>query len=166
LKIPLLLIGVAVGQVLYNKMSADFSQKKDIYLLLKRSVILLTLIGIVPFTIIYFWGAPIFEFVFGKEWMLSGQIAAALSPWLMANFVASSISMVPAIIGKLKWFFWVGIATTLIQLFCFALFPEFMGLLGINEIVMFEIISWIMFVLFGASSLWMLRIVKGMEANN
>lgn len=163
LKIPLLLIGVAVGQVLYNRISADFAQKKQIYPLLKRSVILLSLIGIIPFAIIYVWGAPIFAFVFGDEWRLSGQIAAVLSPWLMANFVASSISMVPAIIGKLKWFFWIGIVTTIIQLFCFALFPEIMEWLNITEIGMFEIISWIMFILFWGSTLWMLKIVRRLD---
>ncbi|RYM34743.1 lipopolysaccharide biosynthesis protein [Brumimicrobium glaciale] len=166
LKIPLLLIGVAVGQVLYNKISADFAQKKVIYPLLKRSVILLTLIGIIPFTVIYIWGAPIFAFVFGEEWRLSGQIAAVLSPWLMANFVASSISMVPAIIGKLKWFFWIGIVTTIMQLSFFAMFPELMEILRITEIGVFEIISWIMFVLFWGSTIWLLRIVKGLDHSN
>lgn len=164
LKIPLLLIGVAVGQVLYNRISADFAEKKVIYPLLKRSVILLTIIGILPFTVIYIWGDSIFAFVFGEEWRLSGKIAAVLSPWLMANFVASSISMIPAIIGKLKWFFWVGIVTTVIQLSCFALFPMIMEILSITEIGMFEIISWIMFVLFWGITIWLLRIVKSLDS--
>lgn len=163
LKIPLLLIGVAIGQVLYNRISADFAQRKKIYPILKRSVILLTIIGILPFSVIYIWGAPIFEFVFGNEWRLSGEIAAVLSPWLMANFVASSISMVPAIIGKLKWFFWVGIATTVLQLSCFAFFPDIMEWLNISEIGMFEIISWIMFVLFSVSVIWLLKIVRRLD---
>ncbi len=163
LKIPLLLIGVAIGQVLYNRISTDFAQSKNIYPLLKRSVIILTLIGIIPFSVIYFWGAPIFEFVFGEQWKLSGEIAAVLSPWLMANFVASSISMVPNIIGKLRWFFWVGIVTTFIQLTCFAFFPDLMEWLNISEIGMFEIISWIMFVLFSGSVIWQLKIVKELD---
>lgn len=163
LKIPLLLIGVAIGQVLYNRISSDFASKKAIYPLLKKSVILLTLIGIVPFTVIYIWGAPIFTFVFGEQWTLSGEIAAAIAPWLMANFVASSISMVPAIIGKLRWFFWIGIGTTLIQLSCFAFFPEIMNAFGLNEVGMFEIISWIMFVLFTVIVIWQLKIVKGLD---
>lgn len=163
LKIPLLLIGVAVGQVLYNRVSTDFAQGSKIFPLLKRSVVLLTCIGIIPFTVIYFYGAPIFEFVFGSEWRLSGNIAAVLSPWLMANFVASSISMIPAIIGKLKWYFWVGIFTTSIQLSCFAFFPEIMDWLKISEIEMFEIISWIMFVLFTISVVWLLQITRRLD---
>ncbi|PWH87037.1 lipopolysaccharide biosynthesis protein [Brumimicrobium oceani] len=163
LKIPLLLIGVAIGQVLYNRISADFAQEKKIYPILKRSVILLSAIGILPFSVIYIWGVPIFEFVFGNEWRLSGEIAAVLSPWLMANFVASSISMVPAIIGKLRWFFWVGIVTSIIQLSCFAFFPEIMEWLNFTEIGMFEIISWIMFALFAVSVIWMLEIVRRLD---
>lgn len=166
LKIPLLLVGVAIGQVLYNRISADFARRKKIYPLLRRSVIILTLIGILPFLVIYIWGGPIFEFVFGAEWRTSGEIAAVLSPWLMANFVASSISMVPAIIGKLKWFFWIGIATTIIQLSSFALFPDIMEWLNISEIGMFELISWIMFVLFWGVTLWLMKIVKDLDSKN
>src|SRR5690554_7611326 len=81
----------------------------------------------------------------------------------MANFVASSISMVPSIIGKLRWFFWIGIATTGIQLSCFVFFPDLMNVLGLTEINMFESISWVMFVLFSISTLWLLKIVKGLD---
>jgi O-antigen/teichoic acid export membrane protein len=166
LKLPLMLVGVAIGQVLYNRISADFALKKAIYPLLKKSVLVLTLIGIVPFTVIYFWGAPIFTFVFGAQWTFSGEIAAALTPWLMANFVASSISMVPAIIGKLRWFFWVGLVTTVIQLLCFAFLPDIMEIFGINEVGMFEIISWIMFVLFSLIVIWQLKIVKEVDSDH
>lgn len=166
LKIPLLLIGVAIGQVLYHRISEDFANQKVIYPLLKRSVVLLTLIGILPFSLIYFYGAPIFTVVFGQQWSLSGEIAAAISPWLMANFVASSISMVPSIIGKLRWFFWIGMSTTAVQLFCFAFFPELMRILNLNEIAVLESISWVMFIAFSISTLWQLKMVKDLDERN
>ncbi len=161
LRIPLLLIGASIGQVLYSKISEDFANKRNIYPLLKRTIFVLVLIGIVPFTVIYFWGAPIFAFVFGNQWLLSGKIAAVLSPWLMANFVASSISMIPSIIGKLRWFFWMGIATTIIQLSCFIFLPELMTLLQVNEVEVLSYISWLMFVVFTIIVIWELKIVRG-----
>jgi len=166
LKIPLLLVGVAISQVLYNRMSADFSIKKSIYPLLKRSVFTLVLIGIVPFGVIYFWGAPIFSFVFGDQWDLSGRIASALSPWLLANFVASSISMVPSIIGKLRWYFWVGMVLTAVQLLCFAFLPELMNYLHLNEVGVIELISWMMFALYALMIAWQLKIVLAMDKLN
>src|SRR5699024_10159091 len=142
------------------RISEDFANNRNIYPLLKRTVLILVLIGIVPFTVIYFWGAPLFAFVFGSQWVLSGKIAAVLSPWLMANFVASSISMIPSIIGKLRWFFWVGIGTTIIQLSCFFFLPELMTILQINEVEVLAYISWLMFVVFFVIVIWELRIVK------
>jgi len=163
LKIPLLLVGVAISQVLYNRMSADFAVKKSIYPLLKKSVFTLISIGIIPFGVIYFWGAPIFSFVFGEQWTLSGEIASALSPWLMANFVASSISMVPSIINKLRWYFWVGMVLTAVQLLCFAFLPELMNSLNLNEVGVIEMISWLMFVLYALIIVWQLKIVLVMD---
>ncbi len=165
LKIPLLLVGSAIGQVLYSRMSKDFANQKEIYLLLKKSVLLLTVLGIVPFTIIYIWGEPIFTFVFGNQWSVSGQIAAVLSPWLMANFVLSSVSMVPSIVGKLKWFFWVGLVATAFQLISFGYFPVFMDYFGVNEIQILAYISWGMFILFGGMTIWLMKIVKSVENN-
>lgn len=163
LRIPLLLIGASIGQVLYSRISEDFANRKDIYPLLKKSVVVLILIGIAPFTVIYFWGAPIFAFVFGDQWLLSGQIAAVLSPWLMANFVASSISMVPSIIGKLRWFFWIGVGTTVIQLSCFIFLPELMAAFQIDEVEILALISWLMFIVFSIIIIWELKIVKEVE---
>lgn len=160
LKIPLLLIGSAIGQVLYNRISEDYAAKKPIYPLLKRSVLILTLIGILPFTVIYIWGAPIFTLVFGSQWTLSGEIAAALAPWLLANFVASSISMVPAIVGKLKWFFWVGLVTSGIQLLIFGFLPKIMDYLNVDEVGILAVVSWVMFGMFTLMTLWILKIVK------
>src|SRR5690554_3164194 len=163
LKIPLLLVGVAISQVLYNRMSADFAVNKSIYPLLKRSVLTLILIGIIPFGVIYFFGAPIFSFVFGDQWVLSGEIASALSPWLMANFVASSISMVPSIINKLRWYFWVGMVITAVQLLCFAFLPELMSNLNLNEVGVIGLISWMMFALYALMILWQLKIVVDID---
>ncbi|PKR81587.1 hypothetical protein CW751_03420 [Brumimicrobium salinarum] len=163
LKIPLLLVGVAIGQVLYNRLSADYANKKAIYPLLRKSVITLVFLGMIPFSIIYFAGAPVFEFVFGEQWNLSGEIAGALSPWLMANFVASSISMVPSIIHKLRWYFWVGMFMTFIQVLYFIFLPDILNLLKISEVVGIEIISWIMFMLYAIVIVWQLIIVKNMD---
>ena len=163
LKIPLILIGASIGQVLYNKMSEKFAANEPLYELLKKSILTLIIIGIIPFTVIFIWGAPIFSFVFGEQWELAGEIAAAIAPWLMANFVASSISMVPNVIGELRWFFWVGLTITSLQLLCFGFLPQLMSYFEVNEVTLIAGISWLMFALFFGLTYWMLVRVQQVD---
>lgn len=163
LKIPLLLVGASIGQVLYGKFAENFAHHQPIYPLLKMTVFYLIIGGIIPFIIIYFFGSPIFSFVFGEKWKLSGELAALIAPWLFANFVASTVSIVPAIIGKLKWFFWVSLVTTVLQLSCFALYPYLVTEMKMDISSYFAGISWLMFLLFFVTVFWMLKLVKNTE---
>lgn len=160
LKIPLLLIGSSIGQVLYQKASEKFARNESLYALLKRTVLSLFLLSILPFGIVFIWGEPIFVFVFGEEWKLAGQIAAAIAPWLMLNFIASTISMIPSVINKLRWFFWIGLATTIIQLLLFGLYPQIVSSFDLSAIDFFSISSWVMTFIFAVVIVWELILVK------
>lgn len=163
LKIPLLLIGSSIGQVLYQRASEKYARNESIYLLLEKTVGLLFLISIIPFGVVFFWGESLFVFVFGEEWKLAGQIASAISPWLMFNFIASTISMIPAVINKLRWFFWAGIVVTTIQLLLFGFFPQIVNGFDLSEIQFFEITSWIMTLFFVVLIIWELILVRTIE---
>lgn len=160
LKIPLLLIGTSIGQVLYQKASEKFARNEPLFSLLKRTVLYLFLISIIPFGVVFIWGEPLFVFVFGEKWKLAGQIASAIAPWLMFNFIASTISMIPSVINKLRWFFWVGLVTTLIQLCFFGLYPQIVGWFELSAIQFFSITSWVMSLVFVVMIFWELILVR------
>lgn len=141
LKLPLVLVGASMGQVFFNRCSANFSEKKAIYPLLRRTTLMLTGLSIVPFSIIFFFGEEIFVFVFGAQWAYSGQISEIIAPWLMINFIASPISTIPLVIGKQKLFFWLGLISTIIQLAGFGFLPLLMEQGKINGNELFLIIS-------------------------
>lgn len=141
LKLPLVLIGASMGQVFFNRCSANFSEKKAIYPLLRRTTLILTGLSIVPFSIIFFFGEEIFVFVFGAQWAYSGQLSEIIAPWLMINFIASPISTIPLVIGKQKLFFWLGLISTIIQLAGFGFLPLLMEEGKINGNELFWIIS-------------------------
>jgi O-antigen/teichoic acid export membrane protein len=48
--------------------------------------------GIVPALAVFFYGEPIFSFVFGVKWKLSGIIAAIVAPWFLTSFIVSPLS--------------------------------------------------------------------------
>lgn len=166
LTFPLLVLGVGIGQVLLNRFSEDYSNHKKIYPLLRHTLIILVLIGIIPYLITYFWGIPIFTFVFGSQWKTSGEIAVAISPWLFSIFVSSPLSVVPSVVRKLKWYFWVELSTITIQLSCMAAIPIMMKFLNTSVIGALHSISWLVMCMIFIQLLWLLRIVKKVDHEN
>ena len=123
LRIPLMLIGVTLGQLFYNKASELYNQKKSIMPLLNKILLLLSALSIVPFSILFFYGEPIFIFIFGPNWGQAGGYSETMSVWLMFNFILSPISVLPLIIGKQKIAFLFGIISSLIQILPLWLLP-------------------------------------------
>jgi teichuronic acid exporter len=146
LRLPLLLIGVSLGQIFYNKCSLLYANKQPMFPFLKRTTLLLTVISIVPFTIIFLFGQPMFIWVFGDQWGLAGKISEILAPWLMVNFIASPISTLPMVIGKQVMFFWLGLVSTIIQLIGFGLVPLILFEGAIDEIKVVSMVSYSMAV--------------------
>ncbi len=108
LKLPLTIIGGAIGQVYFQKIALKRNKGESIYEITLLTVKNLFLISIIPFSIIFFYGQELFSFVFGKDWELAGRYSEIMSPWLMVNLLVSPISHLPVVLGKLKPFFWVG----------------------------------------------------------
>jgi len=123
LRLPLLVIGQSIGQVFFNKCSSLINEGKSCYPLLMKTLKTLFLLSIVPFTILFFWGEPIFEVVFGKEWGESGRFASLLAPYLMLNFLVSPVSSLPLVLGRQKEMFMIGILVGLFHLFIYGLLP-------------------------------------------
>jgi O-antigen/teichoic acid export membrane protein len=118
-----------------------YAEKRMLYPTLKKTVGLLFILSIVPFSIIFLFGEPIFVFVFGDNWVLAGQISEILAPWLMINFVTSPISTLPLVLEKQVLFFWLGMGGTAIQIIGFGLLP-FLHLRGYFDIhTLFYMIS-------------------------
>ena len=87
LRIPIMIIGASLSQVFFNRISNYKKEGKKIFPIFKNVVIGLTLISIIPFSIIFFYGAPLFSFIFGSEWHESGVLSQIMAPWLMLNFI-------------------------------------------------------------------------------
>jgi lipopolysaccharide exporter len=112
LLLPLALVGNAVGQVFYQKLT---EMENTFY---KRRLVCFTwgalfLLGIMPFSCLYLWGPDLFAFVFGEPWRESGKIAAALSPMLLVMFMSSPTSTAFIVVKQQKYNFIFGVTGTL-----------------------------------------------------
>ncbi len=116
LRLPVILVGMAIGQVLYQRCSEMNNKGENIGEIVRSSLVSLLLISIIPFAVIFFYGEPLFAFVFGAEWSGSGVYAQIMAPWLMVNFVTSPVSSIPLILRRQKEFYYLSVVGTLIML--------------------------------------------------
>lgn len=89
---PLLLVAHSVGQVFYRNaadLKTDAVALKELTWKVYRSLFYIILF---PALLLSFWGAPLFEWVFGSSWYMAGSIAGFLAPQLVFNFCVSPIS--------------------------------------------------------------------------
>jgi O-antigen/teichoic acid export membrane protein len=93
LGVPLSLIGQAIGQVFYSRSRATIAEGRVATVAL-NIVLVLSGAMAVPVFVIFVWGAPLFEFIFGTAWREAGVYASWLMLGIAAQFIYSSISLV------------------------------------------------------------------------
>ena len=109
LKLPLTIIGSAIGQVYFQKIALKKNNGESLFEITLKTMRNLFLISLVPFGLLFFTGEELFAFVFGENWRQAGEFSQIMAPWLMLNFVVSPITQLPIVVNKLKSFFWIGL---------------------------------------------------------
>ena len=153
LRIPLMLVGVSIGQLFYNRSSEAMHSHKPLTPILSKTILTLTLISIVPFTILFFFGTEIFGFIFGATWGIAGTYSETMSFWLMVNFVLSPVSALPLLLNKQRYALIMGLVSSLIQVLPFWLFPLIFGKTEAVFILTLQSVSyvqavWLIFTLY------------------
>lgn len=127
LKLPLVVVGVAIGRVFYQRCVELVNDRKSTLPLLRRTLGTLFLLSIIPFSIIFMFGEPMFAFVFGEEWGNSGYYSEIMAIWSLMLFLVSPLSSLPLALRRQKEFFILGLFGSVIQLFSFGVLPMLWG---------------------------------------
>jgi O-antigen/teichoic acid export membrane protein len=90
--LPISLIGNAIGEVYRQKAAEEYNRSGNCRQLFIGTLLQLTLIAIVPFVILFFFGEHLFTFIFGKEWIVSGQIARCFSFLIFFQLLSTPLS--------------------------------------------------------------------------
>lgn len=125
LRLPLVFVGVAIGQVFFQRCAEMYNQGQDITHLIKKAIRTLTLLSIVPFGFIFFFGEELFGFVFGQDWRGSGTYSEILVPMFMINFISSPISSLPLVLRKQREFFKLAIFGSVMMILAIVL-PKYL----------------------------------------
>jgi len=96
---PAMLLGQAVGEVFYPKITrAIIAKSTEAYQFLLKVTVILLVVGIVPFGTVFVFGDYLFSLVFGAEWALAGSYSQWLSIWLLTSLVSgASTAALPAL---------------------------------------------------------------------
>ncbi|MCZ4409788.1 oligosaccharide flippase family protein [Cryomorphaceae bacterium 1068] len=151
LRVPLIIFGTSIGQVLNEKWSRDLNENRSIKGSVIRIVLFLGGTAFIPFTILFFYGEPIFTFVFGSDWTQAGVYAEILAPWLFINFMSSPISSIPILVQRQPDFFKMSVISGLLNLGLLAVMSEYgydfiqvlWTLSGLNVVILLFVLFWI-----------------------
>ncbi len=94
LSIPVQLTSISIGSVYVQKARALSEHPEELAHLTRDLFKKQVWLGLIPFTILAFWGTKIFSLLFGTEWAYAGSLAALLSPWLFFVFTGSPLSTI------------------------------------------------------------------------
>ena len=97
-QVPIVLVGGSLAQVFFQKVSS--SKKSDLYAIIVKYIKKASLISAPIFLLVYLFSEDIFGFVFGKNWVLAGEAASVMAPWLFVNFVSSPLVSIMLILNK------------------------------------------------------------------
>ena len=108
LTVPATLVTTAVADTFHSHLTSCLREKPDcVMALFRRTTFGLLMMGSIPVLILWFWGLPLFKFVFGSQWALSGEIAAVVGPWYLASFIVNPVSRVVFVLnGQEMKFLW------------------------------------------------------------
>jgi len=97
-QVPIVLVGGSLAQVFFQKVSS--SKKSDLYAIIVKYIKKASLISAPIFLLVYLFSEDVFGFVFGKDWVLAGEAASVMAPWLFINFVSSPLVSIMLILNK------------------------------------------------------------------
>lgn len=157
LKLPLTVIGGAIGQVYFQKIASKKNNGESLFEITIQTMRNLFFISIIPFSVLYIWGEELFSFVFGQEWALAGKYSEMMAPWLMMNLIVSPVSQLPVVLGKIKAFFWVGLIGSIL-LISFLSAPYFNNGLTFETLIIY--INWTQFIFLFIVMIWFVKISK------
>ena len=102
LKAPATLVGSAVSQALYPKLTT--AQSPALARQALRQVMLaLSVMAVVLMLVLMAVGPALFAYLFGEPWRVTGELARALSPYIAVHFVAAPLAVVTMAWGAQAW---------------------------------------------------------------
>src|SRR5699024_1240372 len=87
LSMPSRLIGKAIGDVFYPRITEAANTGENLSKLIKKATYALVGVGIIPFSLVILFGPFLFTLVFGSEWTTAGEYARWIALFSFSTFI-------------------------------------------------------------------------------
>lgn len=99
--LPITLVGASISQVFYSEVAQRISDEPaKVMKLYKRIIMRIAMFGIPSIAILSFTAPDLFRFVFGEEWLVSGEYVRLMSFMFLAQVNIIPVSQILYLIGK------------------------------------------------------------------
>lgn len=102
LGLPIGLISNSIGEVFKQRAANDYNNNGTCRPIFLKTLKVLFLTSILPFSILIFFGADIFAFAFGEIWRTAGKYSQIMGALFMFRFIVSPLSYVFFVAQKQK----------------------------------------------------------------
>ncbi len=102
LSIPLALVATSISNVLLQRISQSFREKKSVINDLFSIFRFVTIIALLEIIIIRIWGIELFRIIFGADWKFSGEISRLLVWSFAFNFLVASFTSIFISMKRIK----------------------------------------------------------------
>jgi O-antigen/teichoic acid export membrane protein len=102
-RLPITVVASSIGEVFRQEASRGFAESGDVRGVFKDTLIKLSLISIVPFSIFALFSPELFAFVFGNDWIIAGEYAQVMTPLFWLSFVVGPLSVMFIIAEKQEY---------------------------------------------------------------
>ncbi|WP_185265702.1 lipopolysaccharide biosynthesis protein [Halopseudomonas xiamenensis] len=153
LMVPAGLIGAAISNAYYAEVASigkrDYGKIKKITWAVQKKVLV---IAAAPLLIFSVFSPALFSLIFGDEWVVAGQYARVLTPYIILMLVSTPLVQVLNIVGSQRVFLVINVARVL-------MLGALFGLAKVFEMTAFEFVVWFSFVSVGYSVFQMAMVV-------
>lgn len=153
---PISLLGKSIYDVCYPIINENYHNNVNNFNIVFKLTLILILCSLVPLIVLFFYGQPLFKFIFGDEWGTSGIYASWMAFWFAFNLFNRPAAAAISVYSMDKFLFRNGIVNNIISLSGF-----FLGAIYFKS----DIVAVALFSLFGIFSqlnliLYTLKVIK------
>jgi O-antigen/teichoic acid export membrane protein len=138
--IPSRIIGSSMSQVYFQQATLSYQQTGSTEFIFLKTLTKLTVISIPIFVILFIVAEPVFSFILGQKWLISGTYASILVPLAGFRFISSALSNTISIHQKQQFGLYINlillITAVLIFYFCNYYKLEFITTLKLYSFVL------------------------------
>jgi len=103
--VPVRLIGKSIADVFYPKLNESRKNLEDVYEQLLKTISILFILIVLPFTAFFVFSKDIFLLVYGAAWIEAGEYAKWISVWLFFGLINQPIVAAVSVLSLEKNYF-------------------------------------------------------------